>query len=243
VRWCAREGITPTILISQPPLLRKLVEAYQEEAKNAGRQLKLGESVGVLRAVYLADNHAQAEKLANEGVCGTAFREFFYHFGFFEAWREAADDVKYGKKMLPNEEATVARMERADFAYLGTVEDVRRRMDALVENAHPEWFVWQGDQGLLPKARPGNRSRFSARNCSRGTNRTSTPLLFTPRAPWREVKVRGQGSGRGSAAEERPSALPRSTHTSILPQRQLGEEVRSGREELSPQMRQDLFAE
>jgi alkanesulfonate monooxygenase SsuD/methylene tetrahydromethanopterin reductase-like flavin-dependent oxidoreductase (luciferase family) len=25
VRWCAREGITPTILISQPPLLRKLV--------------------------------------------------------------------------------------------------------------------------------------------------------------------------------------------------------------------------
>jgi hypothetical protein len=23
-------------------------------------------------------------------------------------------------------------------------------MDALVENVHPEWFVWQGDQGLLP---------------------------------------------------------------------------------------------
>jgi len=152
VRWCAREGITPTILISQPPLLRKLVEAYQEEGKKAGRQLKLGESVGVLRAVDLADNHAQAEKLAEEGVIGTAFREFFYHFGFFEAWREAADDAKYGKKMLPAEEATIARMERADFAYLGSVEDVRRRMDELVENAHPEWFVWQGDQGLLPKA-------------------------------------------------------------------------------------------
>jgi alkanesulfonate monooxygenase SsuD/methylene tetrahydromethanopterin reductase-like flavin-dependent oxidoreductase (luciferase family) len=152
VRWCAREGITPTILISQPPLLRKLVEAYQEEGRKAGRQLKLGESVGVLRAVYLADNHAKAEKLAEEGVIGTAFREFFYHFGFFEAWREAEDDVKYGKKMLPAEEATIARMERADFAYLGTVDDVRRRMDALVENAHPEWFVWQGDQGLLPKA-------------------------------------------------------------------------------------------
>jgi alkanesulfonate monooxygenase SsuD/methylene tetrahydromethanopterin reductase-like flavin-dependent oxidoreductase (luciferase family) len=152
VRWCAREGITPTILISQPPQLRKLVEAYQEEARKANRQLKLGESVGVLRAVYLADNHAKAEKLAEEGVIGTAFREFFYHFGFFEAWREAADDAKYGKKMLPAEEATIARMERADFAYLGSVEDVRRRMDALVENAHPEWFVWQGDQGLLPLA-------------------------------------------------------------------------------------------
>ncbi len=85
VRWCAREGITPTILISQPPLLRKLVEAYQAEAKKAGRQLKLGESVGVLRAVHLADNHGQAEKLAEEGVCGLAFRRFFYHFGFFSA--------------------------------------------------------------------------------------------------------------------------------------------------------------
>ena len=61
------EGITPTILIPQPPLLRKLVEAYKEEGRKAGRQLKLGESVGVLRAVYLADNHAKAEKLAEEG--------------------------------------------------------------------------------------------------------------------------------------------------------------------------------
>jgi alkanesulfonate monooxygenase SsuD/methylene tetrahydromethanopterin reductase-like flavin-dependent oxidoreductase (luciferase family) len=152
VRWCARESITPTILISQPPQLRKLAEAYQEEGKKAGRQLKLGESIGVLRAVYLADNHATAEKLAEDGVCGLAFRRFFYHFGFFEAWREPADDVKYGKKVLPAEEANLARMERADFAYVGSVEDVRRKMDALVENAHPEWFVWQGDQGLLPTA-------------------------------------------------------------------------------------------
>ena len=51
-----------------------------------------------------------------------------------------------------DEEATIARMERNDFAYMGTVEDVRKRIDALVENAHPQWFVWQGDQGVLPLA-------------------------------------------------------------------------------------------
>jgi hypothetical protein len=44
------------------------------------------------------------------------------------------------------------RLERVKFAYAGTVDDVRREMDALVENVHPEWFVWQGDQGLLPIA-------------------------------------------------------------------------------------------
>jgi hypothetical protein len=37
------------------------------------------------------------------------------------------------------------------FAYVGTVDDVRREMDAMNENVHPEWFVWQGDQGFLPK--------------------------------------------------------------------------------------------
>ena len=106
----------------------------------------------MLRTVYLAENHAQAEKLAEIGQCGFAFREFFYHFGFFEAWREPADDAKYGKNMLPAEEATIARMERVDFSYIGSVEDVRRKIDAMVENVHPEWFVWQGDQGLMPFA-------------------------------------------------------------------------------------------
>ena len=153
VRWCAREGITPTILISQPPQLRKLVEAYQQEARKAGRNLQLGDSVGVLRALYFAENKEQARKLAEAGICGVAFRKFFYHFGFFEAWRAPEDEAKYpsGKMMLPAEECTVPRMERADFTYLGSVDDVRRSMDAMVENVHPEWLVWQGDQGFLPK--------------------------------------------------------------------------------------------
>jgi alkanesulfonate monooxygenase SsuD/methylene tetrahydromethanopterin reductase-like flavin-dependent oxidoreductase (luciferase family) len=153
VRWCAREGITPTILISQPEQVRKLVEAYQHEAELAGRKLKLGESVGVLRALYFAENKDKARELAEAGICGVAFRKFFYHFGFFEAWREAADEAKYpaGKMMLPAEECNIQRMERADFTYLGSVDEVRKSMDAMVENVHPEWFVWQGDQGFLPK--------------------------------------------------------------------------------------------
>ena len=43
------------------------------------------------------------------------------------------------------------RLERNKFAYTGTVADVRREMDEMVENVHPEWFVWQSDQGFLPK--------------------------------------------------------------------------------------------
>ena len=47
-------------------------------------------------------------------------------------------------------QARIERMERAKFAYLGTVDNVRREIDAMAENVHPDWFVWQGDQGLIP---------------------------------------------------------------------------------------------
>src|ERR1700719_2936 len=67
VRWCAREGIRPTIILPQPEVVRKLGEAYVEEAHNAGRTLKLGQNIGVLRGIYLADNVVQARKLATAG--------------------------------------------------------------------------------------------------------------------------------------------------------------------------------
>ena len=43
------------------------------------------------------------------------------------------------------------RLERSGFAYFGTADHVRREIDAVVEIVHPEWFVWQSDQGFLKK--------------------------------------------------------------------------------------------
>jgi alkanesulfonate monooxygenase SsuD/methylene tetrahydromethanopterin reductase-like flavin-dependent oxidoreductase (luciferase family) len=153
VRWCAREDIRPTIILPQPEVVRKLGEAYVEEARKAGRTLKLGQNIGVLRGIYLADSVAHARKLAESGMCVLGFREVFHHFGFTEAWREPADEKKYptGKIPLPASEVTAERIERVKFAYIGTVDDVQRGLDELVEKVNPEWFVWQGDQGFLPK--------------------------------------------------------------------------------------------
>ena len=152
VRWCAREGIIPTILLPQAPIVRQLAEAYQAESRSAGRNLKLGENVGVVHCVYLGKDKQHARQLAADGICGVGFKKFFHHFGFSEAFREPEDEARYpsGKVMLPQSELTVERFERCGFAYAGSTDDVRREMDALVENAHPEWFVWQGDQGFLP---------------------------------------------------------------------------------------------
>lgn len=153
IRWCAREGIIPTVLMPQPPVVRKFAEAYQEEAARAGRKLSLGDSFGVLHCIYLADNKEQAYKLGEEGICGIAFKQFFHQFGFSEAWRLPEDEAKYptGKVPLPSSEISMDRLERSGFAYFGTADDVRREVDAVVENVHPEWFVWQSDQGFLNK--------------------------------------------------------------------------------------------
>ena len=153
VRWCAREGIIPTILIPQPPLVRRFAEAYREESRKAGRSLNLGEGIGVLHSVYISESVERARELGRLGICGIAFPKFFHHFGFSEAFRELQDDARYprGKVMLPASEVTIERHERVKFAYVGTADDVRREMDAMVENINPEWFVWQGDQGFLPK--------------------------------------------------------------------------------------------
>jgi alkanesulfonate monooxygenase SsuD/methylene tetrahydromethanopterin reductase-like flavin-dependent oxidoreductase (luciferase family) len=153
VRWCAREAIRPTIILPQPETVRALAQAYQEESRKAGRTLKLGENIGVLRGIYLADNVEGAKKLAQNGMCVLGFKEVFHHFGFTEAWREPADEGKYptGKATLPASEVTADRIQRVKFAYMGSVDDVKRGLDELVEKANPEWFVWQGDQGFLPK--------------------------------------------------------------------------------------------
>jgi len=135
----------------QPPVVRKFGRAYQEESRKAGRNLKLGESIGVLHAVYFGDDKAQARKLGSEGI-SLVFKKVFHHFGFSEAWREEGDEARYpkGKVPIPESEITIDRIERVKFAYTGTVADVRSEFDAMVENVHPEWFVWLGDQGLLP---------------------------------------------------------------------------------------------
>src|SRR4030095_1718946 len=49
IRWAAREGLIPTLLASEPKQVRYFAEAHVDEAKEHGRDLKLGENLGVFR--------------------------------------------------------------------------------------------------------------------------------------------------------------------------------------------------
>ena len=152
IRWAAKEGLIPTVLTSDPVILRRYAEIHVEEAKLAGRNLALGESFGVFRGVYMADTREQARALAMSGLMGTGWPGWAHDFGFTEAFRFPEDDIKYPKQPLPVEEATMERFEKAHFCFVGNAKDVRKEMDLLVETANPEWFIWQSDQGYLPLA-------------------------------------------------------------------------------------------
>jgi alkanesulfonate monooxygenase SsuD/methylene tetrahydromethanopterin reductase-like flavin-dependent oxidoreductase (luciferase family) len=151
IRWCAREGVIPTLLVSELEAVRQFAEIMVEEAAAHGRTLELGQDLGVFRGVYMGKDRAEAREIALRGLMGTGWPGWAHDFGFTDAFRFPEDDEKYPHQMLPKSEATMDRFERKHFILSGNEGDIREEMDLLVEAANPEWFIWQGDQGYLPK--------------------------------------------------------------------------------------------
>lgn len=143
-RWCARENICPVMLISYPESARKNALAHYEEAQKAGRAdvREPGNDMGALRQIYIADSREEALELADRGIAGYGWRTFWGHYGFYEAFR------------LPGQEGdipwTLEQMEKAHYLYVGTVDDIKRKLEEMVKACNPEWLVWWIDQGYLP---------------------------------------------------------------------------------------------
>ena len=150
IRWCGEEDILPWILVSYPPKYRALVEAYHEEAQKAGRNYALGQNVAAFRSVHFGDTYQQAFALGSQYHGEIAFKTYFSNFGFFEAFRFPEDDEKYPGELLPRSEWTFQRMVDSEYALVGTPDDIKRKVEALLKNGNAEWFGWYFDQGLLP---------------------------------------------------------------------------------------------
>jgi alkanesulfonate monooxygenase SsuD/methylene tetrahydromethanopterin reductase-like flavin-dependent oxidoreductase (luciferase family) len=146
IRWCAKEDIVPMILTPQSDAFRHLVHAYQEESLKYGRKLERGQAVGVLRQ-FTIGSPTEVHDFCENGAMGMLWKRFWGHFGFWEALRVPGDPEG---KMLPREEWTVERMQKSQYLMSGSVADVRKGLDKLVEDGNPEYVAWLGDQGLLP---------------------------------------------------------------------------------------------
>jgi len=88
IRWCAREGVTAILPPVHPNLERKLFEMYAEES---GRSL--GDGIGYLRDLIIADTDEQARELwaQSAGFVGAAW---FAPFGFNKGMAGTVDTVK-----------------------------------------------------------------------------------------------------------------------------------------------------
>jgi alkanesulfonate monooxygenase SsuD/methylene tetrahydromethanopterin reductase-like flavin-dependent oxidoreductase (luciferase family) len=130
IGWSAREGIVPMIFLPFPDVAIEGAEFYRKEAGAAGRDLELGESVGLARIVSIGKTREQAIDTARRGI--------MYLLGL------------YHSRFYPNIPTTIEPVIEAGIAFVGTVDDVRRQMAAVKEQLDPEYFLVFCDQGLLP---------------------------------------------------------------------------------------------
>ncbi len=135
IRWCAREGVTAILPPLHPKRERVLFELFAEES---GRPL--GEGIGVLRDVVIADTDSEAERLwkASGAFCGAAW---FEPFGFS---RGMAD---------PDTGEGFDDMMGAGMALVGSVDTVIRQLETLRERLPVTWLYFWAYNGLLPHAR------------------------------------------------------------------------------------------
>jgi len=154
IRYTAQEGIVPWILVSYPPEFRRLCEVYQQVGQQAGRNLKLGESVGAFRAIHFGNTEQEAvDLLRRTNYAG--FEAYFGGFGFWEAFRTPEDNAKYPLNPytpLPREEWTLDRLRKTKYAVAGTVDQVKAEIEAvskIYNGGELEWFGWFFDQGFM----------------------------------------------------------------------------------------------
>jgi alkanesulfonate monooxygenase SsuD/methylene tetrahydromethanopterin reductase-like flavin-dependent oxidoreductase (luciferase family) len=124
IRWCAQENVTAILPPLHPQLERRLFELYAEVS---GRPL--GEGIGVLRDVVIADTDEEAMAIwHNSGAfCGAAW---FEPFGF-------------SKGLADPDTGAVPDLMAEGLLLVGSVDTVTRQLGALLRRLPAQWlFAW-----------------------------------------------------------------------------------------------------
>jgi alkanesulfonate monooxygenase SsuD/methylene tetrahydromethanopterin reductase-like flavin-dependent oxidoreductase (luciferase family) len=133
IRWCAQEKVTAILPPLHPKLERRLFELYAEVS---GRPL--GEGIGVLRDVVIADTDEEALAIwHNSGAfCGAAW---FEPFGF-------------SKGLADPDSGAVPDLMAESLLLVGSVDTVTRQLEALLRRLPAQWiFAWTYN-GLIAHA-------------------------------------------------------------------------------------------
>ncbi len=134
IRWCATENATAVLPPLFPDYEYRLCELYAEVSGK-----RLGEGMGVLRDVIIADSDAEAKDIWRRSgyFCG---HEWFEPFGFSKGLEDPATHEP--PDLFEN-----------GLALVGTVDTVTRQMERLLKRLPVRWlFAWMYN-GLTPHDR------------------------------------------------------------------------------------------
>jgi alkanesulfonate monooxygenase SsuD/methylene tetrahydromethanopterin reductase-like flavin-dependent oxidoreductase (luciferase family) len=128
---------------------RPLAERYRDTARESGRDLPLGQGIGLVRKLYFGDTFKEAFDLAVQGS-GYWYHHLLGPFGVNEAVRNEDDDPTFPLD-LGDARALTQRMYEKGQVLLGTEDQVREQVAELHAAAGGsfEWLVWEfGSQTL-----------------------------------------------------------------------------------------------
>jgi alkanesulfonate monooxygenase SsuD/methylene tetrahydromethanopterin reductase-like flavin-dependent oxidoreductase (luciferase family) len=134
IRWCAQEGVTAILPPLHPNYETQLCKLYADVSHNP-----IGEGMGVLRDVIIADSDDEALAIWHESgyFCG---HEWFEPFGF----SAGMEDPKTKER---------ADLWKDGLAFVGTVDTVTRQIESFMKRLPVRWiFAWMYN-GLLPHER------------------------------------------------------------------------------------------
>jgi alkanesulfonate monooxygenase SsuD/methylene tetrahydromethanopterin reductase-like flavin-dependent oxidoreductase (luciferase family) len=124
IRWCAQEGVTAILPAMHPKLEYQLCELY---AAVSGKPL--GEGMGVLRDLVIADTDAEARELWQQSghFCG---QQWFAPFGF-------------STRMTDPGTGELADLFNHGLAFVGSVDTVTRQIELMAKRLPVRWvFAW-----------------------------------------------------------------------------------------------------
>jgi len=142
--YAARRRINAIIYEGRPEKFRKWCEDYQAEAAKAGHTLRLGQGIGAMRKMFLANSFEEGFESAVQ-TAGYWFNRYFTQWGVNENLRLPTDDPNKMVTFASDRECTQRMVEMGQML-CGTPDDVSRQLES-VHRCHAdgelEWLVWE----------------------------------------------------------------------------------------------------
>jgi alkanesulfonate monooxygenase SsuD/methylene tetrahydromethanopterin reductase-like flavin-dependent oxidoreductase (luciferase family) len=134
IRWCAQENVTAILPPLHPKLEQQLFQIYAEAS---GRPL--GDGIGVLRDVVIADSDDEATAIWRDSgaFCGAAW---FEPFGF-------------SKGLAHPDSGELPDLMAESLLLVGSADTVARQLERLRERLPLQWLFGWTYNGLIPHAR------------------------------------------------------------------------------------------